>query len=225
MKSKKTDSNINKKDLFIKILLIVIIVILLIHNCCLLKNQDNKKVPTGNVDIIEINCSKEEDCFEDNTSVDNSSITDNVLDVSISKPELIIKDKNITWNGNTKAKIFTNYMYELNDVIAPESSNIYQFVIKNGTSYKLKYKINFFEKNKYGINMKYKLKKNNQYIIDHYVSYDELNTSSYLLNPNSNDTYYLEWKWISSDNDTNVGKNLDSKYELNIDVRAESVND
>ena len=43
-----------------------------------------------------------------------------------------------------------------------------------------------------------------------------------MLGSSDNDTYYLEWKWISSDNDTSIGKNPDSKYGLTIEVKAGS---
>ena len=139
--------------------------------------------------------------------------------------ELIVYDKEITWHDETPAKIFTNSMYELTDVIAPESSNTYQFVVKNGTEYNLKYKIDFIENNPYQINMKYKLKKNDTYIIDHYVSANELNVEDAFLNTKTNDTYYLEWKWISSNNDTAIGLDPNSQYELKIYIEAESTDE
>jgi len=124
-----------------------------------------------------------------------------------------------------KAKIFTNSMYKFRNVIAPESSNTYQFVVKNATDYNLKYTIDFVESNEHNINMKYKLKKNDTYLIDHYVSASELNISQMMLNVSSNDTYYLEWKWISSSNDTNIGKTPNAYYELAIKVEAESIDE
>lgn len=252
---KKNKNNNNPKDLFIKIALIVIIILLLVHNCCLLRRGEAQQEPTGNVDIIEINCDKDS-CITDkkdnnNKESDysrptnkNSRSNNNVIssdtreskkknkkddikpsgdDDVIEENGLIVKDDDISWDGTTKAKIFSNSMYELNDIIAPESSNTYQFVVKNATDYRLKYEIKFKEKNHYHINMKYKLKKNDTYIIDHYVSYNELNISNIILNSRANDTYYLEWKWISSENDTEIGKNPDSKYELKIEVKAESI--
>ncbi len=133
--------------------------------------------------------------------------------------------KPVVWNGSTDLKIFTNSMYELTDVIAPEDSNTYQFVVKNGTDYQLKYNVKFIETNPYGINMKYKLKKNDTYLIDHYVKASELNIPEMLLNTNQNDTYYLEWKWRSSSNDTEIGVMGNAKYGLKIDVKAESVDE
>lgn len=128
----------------------------------------------------------------------------------------------VTWNGSTDLKIFSKTSYPIEGKIAPESSNMYQFIVKNNTIYKLKYQINFIETNDYNINMKYKLKKNDEYIIDHYVSASELNINDIILNSNENDTYYLEWKWVSSSNDTEVGANPESYYGLKINIKAES---
>ena len=125
----------------------------------------------------------------------------------------------VTWNGSDDLKIFGT-----SGKIAPESDSTYQFVIKNTTSYNLKYSIDFIETNPYNINMKYKLKKNDTYLIDHYVSADELSASEIFLNNNQSDTYYLEWKWISSENDTQIGKTIDANYGLKIEIKAESTN-
>ena len=78
------------------------------------------------------------------------------------------------------------------------------------------------------MNIKYKLKKGDTYIIDHYVSYNELNMENILLNTKSSDTYYLEWKWVgdSDSNDTLIGQNANSndiEYKLEIKIEAESV--
>lgn len=239
---------INKKDLIIKIVLIIIIVFLLVHNCCVLRNTRKAVSPTGNVNIIEITCDKEDTCTvdedTDNNKKENSTTNkntnkksnssnagnNNTLPISgedIKEPEekeLLVKDKTINWKGTTQAKIFTNSMYELNDKIAPESFNTYQFIVKNGTDYTVNYIVDFIENNPYNINMKYKLKRNDTYLIDHYVSASELNQIGLTLNSKKNDTFYLEWKWISSDNDTQIGETANAKYELKIEVKAESNN-
>ena len=242
--SKKKE--INKKDIMIKIVLIVIIIILLIHNCCVLKKHNKELIPTGNVNIIEIICDKDDVCIPEGNQDDFSTYNDtnnksNGLNDNKSgndktpftendttepeETELLVKDKKINWEETTQAKIFTNSMYELNDKIAPESSNTYQFVVKNGTNYPINYNINFIETNVYNINMKYKLKKNDTYLIDHYVSASELNQTDLTLNSKKNDTYYLEWKWISCDNDTQIGEASNANYGLKIEVKAESNDD
>ena len=38
------------------------------------------------------------------------------------------------------------------------------------------------------------------------------------MSAKSNDTYYLEWKWISSDNDTEIGKTGNVNYGLKIKI-------
>ena len=247
----KNNKNEKLKDKIIRIVLIVIIIILLVHNCCIIKDLKNNKKPKGNIEIIEINCDNDDTCAVDdkdkdkdsdkkdnngkknNQDIINNNSKENTLPINGNTDEpsedneddgLIVKDKEITWNGSTKAKIFTNSMYELDDKIAPESSNTYQFVVKNATDYNLKYNISFTENNPFNINMKYKLRKNNSYIIDHYVSPNEINVSNVLLDIGKNDTYYLEWKWVSSDNDTEIGSNPNAVYELKIDIKAESIN-
>ncbi len=212
-------------DWIVKIILIIIIIILLIHNCALIKNRRLKQEPTGNVDIIEITCNKDDVCKKDPEKQNNDNTKPVSGDVEEPETGLIVKDKQITWKGETQAKIFTNSMYKFKDVIAPESSNTYQFIVKNATEYNLKYKIDFVEENPYNVNMKFKLKKNDTYIIDEYVSASELNISDMLLNVKENDTYYLEWKWISSSNDTAIGKTPDAYYGLTINVEAESIDE
>ena len=209
------------KDIIIKIILIIIIILLLIHNCTLISEKNRIKIPGGNIQIIEIKCDdnsckgKIDDDNKNSGNEDPGNTSISVYDKDHSK---------ITWNGASDLKIFSNPVYEFESVVAPESENTYQFVVKNDTKYNLKYSISFEEINPYNINMKYKLKKNNKYIIDHYVSYNELKLLGQKLSINKNDTYYLEWKWVSTDHDNYAGENS-AKYNLNINIKAESIDD
>jgi hypothetical protein len=233
-------------DRIIKIILIIIIIILLLHECGTFSKPGSKTEPGGNVDIIDIDCDKEDGCDSkpvsgDDDKPDDGEKTDddknkgsgnksdngnqnNEPDEDDNDGDLIVEDKYITWNGVKETKIFEKTMYVKEERIAPESSNVYQFIVKNNTVYNLKYKINFIENNPLGINMKYKLKKNDTYIIDHYVSANKLATTDLLLNADDNDTFYLEWKWISSDNDTKIGQTPNASYGLKIEIEAESTN-
>ena len=130
----------------------------------------------------------------------------------------------LTWHGTNDLNIFSKTVHTMDSKIAPESSNVYQFTVKNSTKYNLKYRIKFIETNEYNINMQYKLKKNDTYIIDHYVRPNEINVNNMMLNSGENDTYYLEWKWISSSNDNSIGQNSDAKYGLKIEIEAEGTN-
>lgn len=136
----------------------------------------------------------------------------------------------VKWHDEANLKIFedSTNISKIQGKIAPESTGTYKFEVNNGTKYNLKYKITFIETNQYGMNIKYKLKRGNNYIVDHYVSYSDLDISNVLLNTKSSDTYYLEWKWVGDNDseDTNIGKNANSsniKYELKINIEAESV--
>ncbi|MBR2678612.1 MAG: hypothetical protein IKE63_04265 [Bacilli bacterium] len=136
--------------------------------------------------------------------------------------EFYVNDSNIRWSDSTNLRIFVDSLYNLDGKIAPESSNTYKFVVNNKTAYNLKYSISFMETNPYSMNMKYKLKKNNSYVISDYVSYNQLNLANQVLNSKKSDTFYLEWKWVSSDNDNQAGK-AQANYKLKINVEAESI--
>ena len=156
---------------------------------------------------------------EDSGSGEGNNDEDDVVEP---ENEMFVRDNRLVWNETSPLKIFTNSVYNFEEKIAPESSNTYQFVVKNSTSYQLKYTMSFIETNPYHINMKYKLKKNDTYIVDHYVSYNELNINEQLLSAKTNDTFYLEWKWVSSDNDNEAGEHA-ADYSLSIKVEAESI--
>ena len=243
----------DKREKIVIVILVAVIILLLLHNCTLVKKKHKDKVPSGNVNIIEIMCEDDNKCNIDNNDIDNNknatsnddnkNTTDNgtnrtstnketsndtkatggVVDDKEVDTGIEIVDHQLKWSDVTPLKIFTDSVYQLEDKIAPESSNTYQFVVKNSTRYNLKYDISFIETNPYHINMKYKLKKNDTYLVDHYVSYDELNIQNQLLNSKANDTYYLEWRWVSSDADNEAGEHS-AEYSLKIEVKAESTN-
>ena len=130
----------------------------------------------------------------------------------------------LSWNGASNLNIFSKTPHTKDGRIAPESSNTYQFIVKNSTMYNIKYQIKFTETNDYNINMQYKLKKNDTYIVDHYVKVNELNVNDIVLTSGESDTDYLEWKWSSSNNDTNIGQSIEASYGLKIEIEAEGTN-
>ena len=70
----------------------------------------------------------------------------------------------------------------MEEIIAPGSTNSYKFYKKNKKKCNMAYKISFEEVNPYDINIKYKLKYEGNYLIDHWVDYTELETESSLVN-------------------------------------------
>lgn len=208
--SDKKDGNINKVLLFVVFILIIIIILLLLRGC---SKKEEKTANKGNINVFELKC--ETDCNCPKCKDDDS------------QEELIIEvfDKDKTWNENAELKLFEDSAYVVKGKIAPESTGTYQFVIKNSTSFNVKYNIEFDETNSYNINMKYKLKKNNEYVVSDWVTYSTLKQEAIRLNSKSSDTYYLEWKWFESSNDSSIGSNPSSKYGLSIDISAVQVND
>ena len=230
-------------NLIIEIILVLIIVILLIHSCVIQKMNDEegkKKTPTGNVDIIEIVCDNSKTCnkktsndktkSDKNTKKNTSSTVlkpnnTEIINEVEEEPQsglVTVDDYTVKWDGNKDLKIFTNSAYELTDRISPESSNTYKFIVKNKTEYKLKYKITFTETNTQSINMKYKLKKNDTYLVTEYTTYNNLNVLDQEIESGENDTYYLDWKWFSSSNDTHIGE-IQADYSLKIYIEAENI--
>ena len=79
------------------------------------------------------------------------------------------------------------------------------------------------EDNPFNINMKYKLRSNNNYLVgskDKYVDVSKLSQRNILIKANSSKEYSLDWKWIDSDNDTEIGENINSNYKLSINIGA-----
>ena len=129
----------------------------------------------------------------------------------------------ISWNGSDNLRIFSKSIYNFDDVIAPECENTYQFVVRNNTKYTINYNIDFIETNNYNINMRYKLKKNDSYIVNDFSKPSSLSISKFVLKPGESDVYYLDWKWVSSSNDTKIGSNPEAKYGIRIEVEAEGI--
>ena len=248
------DTN-NKNNKINKILTAVIVVLIIIIFLLLLKgcNKDDENIShEGKVNIFEIKCDVDCECNceqkndknrendkdtnsennnnnnnnNNNKSNDNSKEVINIIDED-DNTELDIKvlDNNKIWKDQEDINIFSDSTYVVKGKIAPESTGTYQFIVKNSTKYNVKYNITFSETNNYHINMKYKLKKNNEYIIEDWVTYSELAQSNIRLNTSSNDTYYLEWKWFSSSNDNSIGEDVNSKYGLSIEISAVQAND
>lgn len=219
-------------------------------------NKDDKvQKPNGNVDIFNIQCysdkcnnpsyssdnKKSDDAYATNSSkhysrpnsnnASQSNKTDGDkpsggADEQTDEGNLTVLDDDITWKSTNNLRIFSNPVFDMKNIIEPESSNAYQFVILNNTQYNLSYNISFFEENDYNINMKYKLKRDGVYIAgddDTWVSYSELNKLNIPLDSSKSHTYYLDWKWVGSDNDTIAGANS-AEYELSIEIKASQKN-
>lgn len=217
----------NNRTRFVVLLLILILILLylLIHHFGYIDNQ-SILVPTGNVDIFEIDCTC---CNDDDKTVfkeddkNSNDVNKNKLEEKDSKSkDLIVFDNYKIWD-NKELRIFSNPAYEYKDIIAPGSFNSYAFVIRNNNDFEVIVDIMFEETNEENINMNYKIKNNGNYLIGSEDTYERINNkkiSQVKLPAKSQKSYILDWKWIDSENDTQIGIKADSIYKLSIQIGA-----
>ena len=178
------------------------------------KNTDDDNTTTGNY----ITTGNDTTGDDGNTDNDGSSMQNN--------EGFFVSSKLIRWNSTNELRIFNNPVYNMAPKIAPGDSNIYQFVVSNNTPYNVRYSIKFREENDNNLNIKYRLRKGNSYIagINGYIDYNELDQNEINLNIGEKDTYYLEWKWLGTDNDNDVA-GIQAAYSISIEIEAESINE
>ena len=155
---------------------------------------------------------------------DNDNDNGNTSQPPNNKNGIEVLDKQTEYSHNAALNIFTNSTYYVvDDKIAPATENSYQFVIRNHNDFNIKYSLELNEENKYKVNMKYRLKLNGVYVAgnnDEWLTYNELNQYNIALSANNYDVYTLDWKWVESENDTEVGENINSNYKLGLKITA-----
>ena len=240
----------------ITVLLIIIIIILLFFSR--LGKINNYPVPTGNVDVFDIdvdidyaNVSHGNTNYNKDTNTDinigtsyskniRTETSDNNQDIERKIPtydkekdkdvlgRVYVDDKNGNYIYQQNLDIFNNAVYQYTNKIAPGVSNTYHFVVHNSSKMNLKYYVEMYENSEYQVNLRYRLKRNNNYVIgndNNWVTADELKTAFKNIKDSSSDNYSLDWKWFDNDNvaDTKAGKNMTSLYKLNIRFYFEAV--
>ena len=97
----------------------------------------------------------------------------------------------------------------------------YDFIIENTSNVPVYYKISLSDVNKDNINMKYRLKQNNVYVVgnqDVYENIEKLNLQEIKIMEKAKALYTLEWKWEETDNDLELGKQGLATYRIYIDI-------
>ena len=226
------DKNGNFKYWTIIILLIIIILLLLFFTRFGKIQNQYMLIPTGNVDVfdIDINCNCSFDKCE---YVDNDGNEIPVFDPENNKPkygEVYVDDKNGNFVYQQNLKIFNNSAFHYLDKIAPGIANTYNFIIHNSTPSELKYYLEMNEESEFFINLRYRLRRNDSYVIgddNNWVTSSELKTEFKNIKSLVSDKYSLDWKWLYEDDkdnlDTFAGENMTSKYKLNIRFYFEEV--
>lgn len=180
----------------------------------------NKNETSENGDSINNDTSESSDSINNETS-ENGDITIN--DEIQENPEPItirIFGNGKQWTQSNELNIFDNPFFD-NNIIAPGIKHRYNLKIENMSNKKIIYFIKFKEENDKQINLKYRLKKNNEYILgnnDEWVYIDNVTTNNFVLDKNSIEDYVLDWYWEDSDTDTVVGKDKSANYKINIEI-------
>jgi len=222
-----------------KKLTIVIIILLLIILALILFGISIGKIehliPTGNVDVFVIDHN-----FDDEDETKKASKSDKVESVEGKTWNTVIPDKKKNtkkeeqqdeepdyepgvkdpdgkWKNQNELHIFANPVYQMKSKIAPGVSNSYHFVVYNSSNRVLDYRMTVVEENPYNINMKYRLKRENTYVVgssSSWVDISDLNISKDHLQINASDKYTLEWKWVDTSYDTSIGELNYADYKL-----------
>ena len=222
---------------FWSIIILLIIIILILFFFMKFGRIGNNLVPTGIVDVfdidVECDCLDKEGCVT--TDEDGNKVSVPVYNKWTNKNDVgtvFVDDKNGNYIYQQHLEIFNNAAYQYTSKIAPGISNTYHFVVHNSTKLKLKYNVEMYEESEYKVNLKYRLKRNNSYVIGNdfkWVTANELKTEFSKINAYTSDSYSLDWKWEyedgKDDEDTIAGENMTSEYKLNIRVYFEEISE
>ena len=233
------------------ILLIIVIILLLLRRFG--RVEDNILKPTGNVDVFDIDidcvckdknmCPNNKDTNKNDTNnndninpvpdspsipIDADDIPDDVPvydedeDIDVTGT-VFVDDKNGNYIYQQNLKIFTNSAFEQDTMIAPGVSNTYNFVVHNSSNINLLYNINIYDISEYKINMVFRLRRNNKYIVgstNKWINVSDLNVNDLYIKSGDSDSYSLDWKWVyeggKDKEDSIAGEKMTSKYKLNI---------
>lgn len=135
-----------------------------------------------------------------------------------------ITSNSVGWNISDKLNIFANPEFDNNCMIAPNSKGIYKFIVQNNSDKNIKYNLEFIEKNEHNVNMKFRLKLDNIYIIgskDNWQEPEELCLENILIASGSQSMYTLEWYWEETSRDSEIGMKDYADYQLFITFTPE----
>lgn len=185
--------------------------------------SDNDK--KDNKNIKDKNSEKDNSNVKDNN--DNNDKKDNNNNIVEESTSFKIFEGTKEWSEVKELDIFNkNYTHIENGKIAPGVQDTYVYTVECHGKYSMQYEMKFLDENPYNINMKYKLKRNSEYVAGNentWVNVDELTQSGMKIDPNTIDVFTLEWRWEDSDNDTEIGETEGASYRLNIKSNAKAI--
>lgn len=137
---------------------------------------------------------------------------------------LEISQNNISWENVEDLDIFNNPYFNNQKIVVPNSKGTYEFEIKNEMNEKIEYNLYMNEINEHNVNMKYRLKFNNVYVVgdeETWVDVEEVRLENVHALKNSSSIYTLEWYWEDDENDTEIGKLVYAEYKCKINLSAQ----
>lgn len=222
------------------VIILLLLTIALLMWLLLRPQPSAKRIPTGNVDIfnIDVSCScgpakkddkedDEDDC--DSAIISYSGIINNHKNTTVRDEGIVYVDDDNGWYIYQRdLKIFENAAFQYTSKIAPGVSNSYDFRVHNTTLKAINYSVNFEETSEYAVNLRYRLKREGNYVVgddDTWVSAGELVSAMKYLSSNSTDNYTLDWEWPYEGGtdvaDTEAGEEMTSEYSLGIKITFE----
>lgn len=233
-----------------RILIAIVIILLITVGVLLWLLLKPSKIPTGHVDVFDIrigiicrnwngsSCYDDEDDFIPHVTpgrrkADNSEEKkiNGDTDTDVEREGIVyVDDKNGRYAYQKTLKIFENAAFKYTNKIAPGVSNSYDFKVHNETENTIRYDIAFTESSEYPINMRYRLKREGNYIVgsdSEWVSASELAAAFKELPMDGVDSYTLDWEWPYESGrdalDTEIGEKMLSEYSLEIKINFEEV--
>lgn len=132
-----------------------------------------------------------------------------------------VKSEKKEWHLNDNINLFKTTNSKGEKIIYPGETGKYDFIIENVDMIPIYYKISISDDNKNNINMKYKLKQNNVYVVgneDVYENIEKLNLQEIKIMEKAKALYTLEWKWEETEKDLELGKQGLATYRIYIDI-------
>lgn len=144
--------------------------------------------------------------------------------------QIIVSDEDLLITKDTQLDIFNNEKFDYEKMIAPGSYGDYTFYVTNKSTEDLTYDMIFSDIMTDPVNMMYKLKINNVYILGNskeYVDISNLNVSDIVIMAKSTDMFTIEWCWVHNDEeDTETGilstEESREYYTLNLGIYVKS---
>ena len=130
------------------------------------------------------------------------------------------------WHQNDNINLFKTRNRKGEKVIWPGQSGSYDFVVQNNNNDPITYQLSLDEANRDNINMKYRLKLNNVYVVGDektYESIDKVKLDNVTILGKGKSLFTLEWTWEKADNDAKIVREGLATYRIYIDVYSKVI--